>query len=1093
MKKTISLILTLAIMASFAVPAGAYAPRIGNVSLNQVRTTITLNFTENVEVKEGVDLASCISIKKDSASATTLPFGSTAVCDGSTVKIQLTTPLNSANTVVTIASGTFVGQTSDVVSPSFDAKGPESVKKVSVDTSKKVVTIEFDGPIESALGTNTLYEGDVMLARNGSSFNEEIPENQIAMDGEAGKITITLSTALSGENSRFKIAAGSLAYAKSKNVNLEEIVTPAISAAKIIPKFDPKTGLTLDQDFATITMTFDKNIYFASETIQNRIDEYILISRNNSEFYPLNVNDRVTISGNVLTIQLKFPVDSDYNKIRIRENVLMGENGDLIDTVIESNSFGLSDMRNNAPVYKSVSYDKAKKQVSIKFSETIYAVSISSLKNMIQISRNGGSFEALSYYDTAEIYGKDTILITLETGLTGTKNKFKILPNSIKGADNNVQTIVQLTGEVDTSADSMEDFEAELKVSDDMKTVDIVFDRAIQSNFPYDEDLEYLKSEISIKRTEGYKDLTAYDYISISGRTLRIMFQRAISDTDVIQIGKYALKDSQGTIMANDLKVGISMSGTKELIDLDSGVTLSADKKTVTIAFNERVYNNMSSLSSLKNMIRVAYNGVDYEELEDDVDFEFEGTGVITITFPQTISNEEARIKILPGALQNSKGETITDEIVTNPLGRSNESTKVTIDGTRVYIGTEEETTDISDNRVYTMSIGHTKATSIIGSMSTGGTFKVEFPQYAYGSTLEMSGATLQQLIEKDASVVVSAAGATQVFKANELQLDEALANLGIEQSLPQNVTLEIGISRVDLPYRASLTEKAEMKSFDIISDPVELTVMYTGVNETYAVTKYPEYMEKRFSLKSGSTKHENVTVVRVESSGKINPVPTEKKLAGSSYYLSARVKNNGVYAVIAASRSFTDTPAWAEEAVNTLASRLILQNASGGPFRAQDAVSRAEVAEMVTRALGLLTDKSGASSFFDVSLTDWYFPSTTIAVENDLIRGYGDGTFGPERNITRQEVMTIMARVMEYLGYEENINMTIDEAEEILSKFKDGDKVADWAKINMAKCVKADVVRGDDKMYLNPNAHLTRAEMSQLIYNLMSNYGLLG
>jgi len=1093
MKKTISLLLALAMITSFVMPVSAANPSIGKVSLNQVRTVITLDLSEAVELKEGVDLASQITIKKDSDAATALPFGSTAEIDGSTIKIQLTTPLNSKNTVITISAGTFAGQTSSIASPVFDAKGPHEVKKVSVDTTKKEVTIEFDGPISNATGGYSLSDNDITLARDGTNFNERISASQITVNGGAGTLKISLSTPLTGEWSRFKIAAGAIAYASSKNINLEDIVTPAISAAKIIPVFDQKNGFEVSSDLSTVTMTFDKNIYFASDTIEKRIDEYILISRNGSEFYTLNINDKVSISGNTLTIKLKFPVDGEYNNIKIRANTLMGENGDLIDTEIISPRFGTADLQKAAPMYKSVSYDKAKKQVSIKFTETIYAVSITALKSMIKISRNGGSYQDLSYYDVVEIYGTDTIRITLDEGLTGEDNRFKIQPGAIKGANNNVQMVVQLTGKVDTSADSYEEFEAEIKVSDDMKTVDIVFDRQIQSAYPYDTDLEYLKSDISIRRNDGYKDLNDYDYISISGRTLRIVLQRAISNTDVIKIKKYSLVDSYGAIMSNDIEVGISLTGSEELIDLDSGVSLSADKKSVTITFSERVYNNMTSVSSLKKMFRVAFNGVDFVELEDEVKFEFEGTGVITITFPQTVSNPEARIKILPGALQDSKGEPITEEIITNPLGQSNESTKVYIDGKRVYIGTEEESTDISDNRVYTMTLSPTKATTAIGTMSTGGTLRVEFPQYAYGATVEIGGNTLKQLIEKDANIIVAAAGATQMFKASELQMEEALANLEIEENLAQNATLEIGISRIGNPYESALMEKAELKDFDILATPVELTVMYTGINKTYAVTKYPDYMEKRFTVKTADIGRSNITVVRVETSGKINPVPTHKELVGGSYYISAQVKNNGVYAVIASERFFTDTPAWAETAVNTLASRLILQNASNGPFRAQDAVSRAEVAEMVTRALGLLTDKSGASKFFDVALTDWYFPSTTIAVENDLIRGYGDGTFGPERKITRQEVMTIMARVMEYLGYTEDADMTIEEAEDVLSKFQDADKVADWAKINMAKCVKADVVRGDDKLRLNPTASLTRAEMAQLIYNLMLNYGLLG
>ncbi len=104
----------------------------------------------------------------------------------------------------------------------------------------------------------------------------------------------------------------------------------------------------------------------------------------------------------------------------------------------------------------------------------------------------------------------------------------------------------------------------------------------------------------------------------------------------------------------------------------------------------------------------------------------------------------------------------------------------------------------------------------------------------------------------------------------------------------------------------------------------------------------------------------------------------------------------------------------------------------------------------------------------------------------------YEDSTFRPERNITRQEAMAIMSRVMTYLGNEDNKNMTTAEAESILSRFNDDHKVANWAKIDMAKCVSAGVVKGDDKGNLNPLSNLTRAEMSQLVYNLLVEYSLI-
>ena len=198
----------------------------------------------------------------------------------------------------------------------------------------------------------------------------------------------------------------------------------------------------------------------------------------------------------------------------------------------------------------------------------------------------------------------------------------------------------------------------------------------------------------------------------------------------------------------------------------------------------------------------------------------------------------------------------------------------------------------------------------------------------------------------------VSCCGISHVFGASQLQLSEALKALGIDAAQPQNVTLEIGISRTGTPYTTDLTSKAQAKTFDVITQPTELTLVYKSGASSWAVTKYPQYVEKRFTIKPSQAQNKNITVVRVETSGKVNPVPTTIEQKSGDYYLAAKVRSNGVYGVISGERYFSDTPNWATTAVNTLASRMILQGVNGVAFRAQDAVSRAEVAEMITRAL---------------------------------------------------------------------------------------------------------------------------------------------
>lgn len=1095
-KGIVSLSLILAILMSFAVPSLAANPQINSVELNRSRNVITLYLSQSSTVADGVDLASKISLKRGSDSYNTLPYGSSATLDGSKITITLTAPLTLAENYVMLQSGALTGQTINVQSPKIDASSPALASDgVSIDSTRRVITLTFDSQIESALGTSSVQDGEVLLDRTGSgNFGERISKDKVTISGNTMKIT--LSSTLTGSVTRAKVVAGAIAKKSNGNVNLEDIVTGKIDAAVVVPEIDQNAKLNLSNECDEFTLTFNTNIKYASTAIANEAYRNIFISRDGGYYYPLDIGDVITISGNKMTIKLRYPLTGNNNRIKILANVIASMSGDVATSELFSPWINVSDLAYNAPTYSSVSYNKATKQVQIKFNAGIVAVSNYALANGVFISRNKGEFATLSKYDTVEIVNGNTIAVTLEQGLSGDYNRFRVSGGTIKGENGNIQTVSQTTDYVDLSAEAYEDFEYEIAMSDDMSVADIIFDRYILSNYPYDDDLDFLKQEISVMRTgsgNSYNDLSDYDSITISGRTLRIRFQKALDKTDIIRINKYALKDSYGTIMKSNVITGPSYSNNQSVFDPDTGVELSADKRTVTFNFLERVYNNMASVASLRYMLRIAYDGENFEELSEDCRIEFLSDGVFSITFDKTLTNPETRIKILPGALQDADGNTINEEIVTNPLGQTDSSVQTILGGTKLMLGDEEVINDANGNKIYIVTINANKLASNLATYTGNKTFEVRLPDYAYGGKMRINGAALQQLLNKGFTITVTCAENSQIFTADSMGLNEALTKFGLGSDAAQSVVLEVGISRVETPYTTNFTSKASQKTFTILTQPTEMSVTYSYGAQNYAITKYEDYVPRRFKIKPSNAQNRNVTVVRIEPSGKINHVPTKIFSNGQGgYYLEAKVKNSGVYGVISAERFFTDTPAWAQSAVNTLASRMILQNANAGAFRANEPISRAEVAEMVTRALGILTDKSGSSKFLDVTLTDWYFPSISIANEADIIRGYDDSTFKPDRNITRQEVMAIMSRVMTYLGSTDNSNMTTAQAESILSRFKDDNKVANWAKIDMAKCVSAGVVKGDDKGYLNPLDNLTRAEMSQLIYNLLVEYSLI-
>ena len=103
-------------------------------------------------------------------------------------------------------------------------------------------------------------------------------------------------------------------------------------------------------------------------------------------------------------------------------------------------------------------------------------------------------------------------------------------------------------------------------------------------------------------------------------------------------------------------------------------------------------------------------------------------------------------------------------------------------------------------------------------------------------------------------------------------------------------------------------------------------------------------------------------------------------------------------------------TTSWYNTAVSTLSSMGIITGYPDGTFRPNAAITRAEFAAIAARF-----DHDGdktAAKFSDIA-THWAKDEISIAYNNGWITGYPDGTFGPQRDITRAETMTLVNRVL--------------------------------------------------------------------------------
>lgn len=168
-----------------------------------------------------------------------------------------------------------------------------------------------------------------------------------------------------------------------------------------------------------------------------------------------------------------------------------------------------------------------------------------------------------------------------------------------------------------------------------------------------------------------------------------------------------------------------------------------------------------------------------------------------------------------------------------------------------------------------------------------------------------------------------------------------------------------------------------------------------------------------------------------------------------------------------------TPSGPWYQAALDFACDHRILLGDPSGNMMPNDNATRAQMAAMLVRVFGCTAGKDIAH-FTDVSTTAWYYSELSTAAQMNIFNGYGDGTMGPNRSITRQEAMIVIARAF----------AVPDGTAADIQAFRDASSVGSWAVAKVGGLVKAGIVNGDNGS-LHPTASITRAEIAQMLYNL--------
>jgi uncharacterized repeat protein (TIGR02543 family) len=356
----------------------------------------------------------------------------------------------------------------------------------------------------------------------------------------------------------------------------------------------------------------------------------------------------------------------------------------------------------------------------------------------------------------------------------------------------------------------------------------------------------------------------------------------------------------------------------------------------------------------------------------------------------------------------------------------------------------------------------------------------------------ELNGQTVKNLEAGQAVVEIKTEMATYTLPAAQIDISGVSSQLGENVAL-KDIKVQIVISS---PAEETVKLVEDMRNkgeYAIVVPPVEFSVKCTYGEKTVEVGSFNAYVERMIPLPDGDDSRKVTTGIIVDPDGAVRHVPTKIIVIDGKYYAQINSLTNSAYTVIWNPREYRDAVGhWAEDALDDMGSRLIITDADYDMVFPDHLLTRAEFIAIIIRALGLKPKpEKGRNLFTDV---DAYTGYVEAGREYGIIFGYGNGNYGLEDKITREQAASIIARAMKITGLEAELEN--GEAKNLLYAFDDQEHSATWARDYLAACVKTGILSGgtskNGDRLLTPKDNLTRAEAAVLVQKLLQKSGLI-
>lgn len=167
----------------------------------------------------------------------------------------------------------------------------------------------------------------------------------------------------------------------------------------------------------------------------------------------------------------------------------------------------------------------------------------------------------------------------------------------------------------------------------------------------------------------------------------------------------------------------------------------------------------------------------------------------------------------------------------------------------------------------------------------------------------------------------------------------------------------------------------------------------------------------------------------------------------------------------------------WSKEAVEYVAQKGIMNGVAEGEFAPDKKLTRGMIVTMLYRLSGDTAE--GENGFSDITYGAWYKDAANWANANGISGGYGNGKFGADDNVTREQLVVMLMRYAKLKG----LDTTSEKSE-----FKDDEKISSWAQDSVYWAKSSGLVLGREDGTFDPKSGATRGEIATIFMRFCEN-----